>query len=275
LLDQARLGERFPFLNVEDVSVGTFGRSGEGWFDGWGLLQAFRRKARELGCQYREGKVEEVEREAGRVTAVRLADGARIACGSLVDCAGASGGPEIAAQLGTALPVHSRKRFVFSFMCRDEVAPCPLLIDTTGVYTRPEGKPTPQGQMFLCGASPPPASDPDCKDFEVDFSFFEDTVWPALAHRVPAFERIKPGRAWAGHYDLNVLDHNAIVGRFPELANAYVALGFSGHGMQQSPAIGRGLAELIVHGRYRTLDLSELGPERVTENRPLLERNVI
>ncbi|MFI4997244.1 MAG: NAD(P)/FAD-dependent oxidoreductase [Hyphomicrobiales bacterium] len=275
LLDRAGLGEKFPFLNLEGISVGTFGRTREGWFDGWGLLQAFRRKARSLGATYREAEVVEIERDASRVTAVRLADGSRIACGSFIDCAGASGGPEIATQLGMALPVHSRKRFVFAFTCRDEVAPCPLLIDTTGVYTRPEGKPTAQGRMFLCGASPPPESDPDCKDFEVDFSFFEEVVWPALAHRVPAFERIKPGRSFACHYDLNVFDHNAIVGRFPHLANAYVALGFSGHGMQQSPGIGRGLAELVTHGRFLTLDLSDLGPERIAANRPLLERNVI
>ncbi|MFI5013316.1 MAG: NAD(P)/FAD-dependent oxidoreductase [Hyphomicrobiales bacterium] len=275
LLERDGLAGRFPWLNLEGVSAGTWGRSGEGWFDGWGLLQAFRRKARALGASYREGTVVGVERAGDGVTAVRLADGARIACGTLVDCAGASGGRQVAALLGASLPVHSKKRLVFSFTCRDEVAPCPLLIDTSGVYMRPEGTPSAQGQLFLCGVSPPPEADPDSDDFEIDFGVFEETVWPALAHRVPAFERIKPGRAWACHYDLNLLDHNAIVGRFTELENAYVALGFSGHGMQQSPAVGRGLAELIAHGRYRTLDLTDMSPRRVKENRPLLERNII
>ncbi|MBV8185508.1 MAG: FAD-binding oxidoreductase, partial [Hyphomicrobiales bacterium] len=261
LLDRAGLTQRFHWLNLDGIALGTWGRSGEGWFDGWGLLQAFRRKARRLGAEYREGKVTGVERERDRITAVALEDGSRIACGTFVDCAGASGGREIAALVGAKLPVHQKKRLVFSFICRDEVKDCPLLIDTTGVYARPEGKPTREGQMYLCGASPPPEADPDCDDFEVDFSFFEDFVWPALANRVPAFERIKPGRAYAGHYDLNLLDHNAIVGRLGGTANAYVALGFSGHGMQQSPAVGRGLSELIVHGGFKTLDLSALAPE--------------
>jgi len=70
-------------------------------------------------------------------------------------------------------------------------------------------------------------------------------------------------------------DHNAIIGPAGDLRNFYLANGFSGHGLQQSPAVGRGIAELIVHGGYRSLDLSDLGFERVIANRPLLERNVI
>ena len=104
---------------------------------------------------------------------------------------------------------------------------------------------------------------------------FEETLWPALAHRAPALESLKLVRAWAGHYDLNIFDHNAIVGRLPGFDNAYLAAGFSGHGVQQSPAVGRGLAELIAHGRYVALDLSDFGYERIAAGRPLLERNVI
>jgi FAD-dependent oxidoreductase domain-containing protein 1 len=132
-----------------------------------------------------------------------------------------------------------------------------------------------EGDSYVCGISPPEAQDPDSDDFDVEWAQFEEMIWPALAHRIPAFENIRPGRAWAGHYDLNVFDHNAIVGRAPGLDNAYVAAGFSGHGIQQSPAVGRGLAELVANGAYATLDLSDFAYERIAAGRPLLERNVI
>jgi glycine/D-amino acid oxidase-like deaminating enzyme len=274
LMDQAALKQRFPWLNVEDLAAGTWGRSGEGWFDGWGLLQAFRRKARSLGAHYVKGEVAEVEREGTRITAVRLKDGTRIACGTLVNCAG-SGGQALAEKAGLSIPVRAKRRYVFTFSCREPVENCPLLIDTSGAYVRPEG----EGQ-FICGASPETDADPDWLDDdpssqEIDFSFFEEFIWPSLAHRVPAFEAIRPGRAWSGPYDMSLLDHNAIIGKAGELENFYLCNGFSGHGLQQSPAVGRGLSEMIVHGHYRTLDLSELGYERVLANRPLLERNVI
>jgi FAD-dependent oxidoreductase domain-containing protein 1 len=276
LMDRDALAGRYPWLTTDDLKAGSWGRSGEGWFDGWGLLQAFRRKARKLGAEYRSGEVASLERRADRVVAVVLADGSRIACGTVVNCAGSDGG-RIAATAGVDIPVVAKMRYVFTFTCKGAVADCPLMIDTTGVYVRPEGHGTAEGQTFICGASPPPEAAPewtgDCET--VDWSFFEETVWPALAHRVPAFEAIRPGRAWAGPYDMNLMDHNAIVGPAGEVANLILANGFSGHGLQQSPAVGRGIAELIVDGRYRTLDLADLGYERVAAGRPLVEANVI
>ncbi|MDJ1159524.1 FAD-binding oxidoreductase [Chelatococcus sp. SYSU_G07232] len=275
LLDRDGLKGQFPWLASDDLLVGTWGRSGEGWFDGWGLLQAFRKKARALGADYVTGEVADLEREGDRITAVRLRDGTRIACGAVVNCAG-SDGRRIAASAGLDIPVFPKKRYVFSFTCKGPVMNCPLMIDTKGVYVRPEGHPGADGQMFICGASPGPENDPDWGDDaeDVDWSFFEETIWPALAARVPAFEAIRPGRAWAGPYDMNLLDHNAIVGRAgPQ--NFYLANGFSGHGLQQSPAVGRGIAEEIVHGRFVTLDLSALGYERILAGRPLREENVI
>lgn len=273
------LRSKFSWLNTSDISCGSYGVSGEGWFDGWALLQAFRKKARALGVEFRQGEVARYLTADGRVTAVELTDGSRIACGAAVNASGTHGA-RLAATAGITIPVQSKKRYVFSFTCKGDVESCPLLIDTTGVYCRPEGKRGSDGQMFICGASPAEENDRDWIETDpgvedVDWSFFEETVWPALAHRIPAFEQIRPGRAWAGPYDMNGLDANAIIGPAVGLPNLYLANGFSGHGLQQSPAVGRGIAEHIIHGSYRTLDLSDLGHQRIVENRPLLEANII
>jgi glycine/D-amino acid oxidase-like deaminating enzyme len=269
LLSPAEIEARFPYLSADGVALGALGLRNEGWFDSYQLLQAFRRKARSLGVVYREEKVVEVEREGARVTAVRLASGEHVACGAFLNAAGASGSGQIARGLGVEIPVRSRKRCVFVFEAKERWPDCPLVIDTTGVFFRPEGL------TYVTGVSPPESDDPDSDDFEVIWEQFEETLWPALAHRAPALESLKLVRAWAGHYDLNIFDHNAIVGKMPGFENAYLAAGFSGHGVQQSPAVGRGLAELIAHGRYFALDLTDFGWERIAAGRPLLERNVI
>ena len=267
-LDRAGLAARFPYVATDGLATGAWGRSGEGWFDGYALMQALRRKARALGVETLTGAVATITHEAGRATGVRLADGTFIAGGAVVLAAG-TGTPRLAASVGVALPVEAKKRMVFTFACRAALPDFPLLIDPSGAYVRPEG------DIFLSGMAPPEADDPPTSDFAVDHAFFEERLWPILAVRVPAFEAIRPGRAWAGHYDFNTFDQNAIVGPLPGFANLMVATGFSGHGLQQAPAVGRGLAELIVHGRYVSLDLSPLGYQRIAERRPLVEENVV
>jgi len=270
LLDAAELKRTFPWLETSDLAIGSYGVSGEGWFDGYGLMQAFRAKARSLGVEYRKGRVTRVEIASGRVTGVTLEDGSRIGCAALVNAAGASGARALSAEMGFPVPIYAKKRSVFSFSCKEALPRHPLIIDKSGVWWRPEG------EGYITGYSPDDLDETDhSTDFEVDWLLFEEVIWPALAMRIPAFEAIRPGRAWAGHYDMNLLDHNALVGRVPGLANGFIACGFSGHGLQQSPALGRGLAELITEGRYTSLDLADLSPERVLTSTPLLERNVI
>jgi glycine/D-amino acid oxidase-like deaminating enzyme len=268
LLPPDQLRDRFPWLNTDGLALGSWGRTGEGWFDGYALMQAYRRKARSLGVTYVAAQAASLERNGSRIEAVRLNDGTSVACGALVNCAG-TGAATLARTVGVDLPIRPKKRMIFTFECRTEIRNCPLLIDPTGVYCRPEGK------GFIGGSAPPPEQDPDSDDFEVDHTFFEEVVWPVLAARIPAFESIKQGRAWAGHYDMNLFDHNAFLGPVSGSSNFYIANGFSGHGLQQSPAIGRGLAELLVHGHYRSLDLSPLHMERLIADQRLIERNVV
>jgi sarcosine oxidase len=268
LLSAAELAQRFPWLRTEDLAAGSLGLEHEGWLDPYALLNAFRRKARALGVVWRRDEVVGLERDGARVASLRLASGEALSCGAVVDAAGPHAGA-LAALAGIALPVRPRKRFVYVFDCRASLHINQLVIDPSGVYFRPEGA------QFIGGVSPPADEDPDCADLEVRYELFEETVWPALAHRVPAFEELKLVRAWAGHYDYNTLDQNAVLGPHPEVANFYFANGFSGHGIQQAPAAGRAVAELIVHGRYVTLDLARFGYDRILRDEPIRELNVV
>jgi FAD-dependent oxidoreductase domain-containing protein 1 len=269
LMDAAELKDRFPWLQTSDIAAGAFGRSGEGWFDAHSMLQLLRRGARERGAVYLHGEVTGIERRRNHVDSATLADGRRIACGTLVNAAGPQAG-DVAALARLRLPVEPRKRCVFVVACRSEISGMPLLVDTSGVWARPEGS------GFICGVSPPAEADPRADgDFEVNYGLFEDIVWPALARRVPAMEALKLVRGWAGHYDFNALDQNAVIGPHPQVTNFIFANGFSGHGLQQAPAAGRAVAELIVHGRYVSLDLTRFGYERIAAGRPLREVNVI
>ncbi len=272
--DAVCLRQQFPWLSTEGLEAGCWGRSGEGWFDGYSLLQAFRRKARALGVEFRKAAVVSLDMSGGTCRAVVLDDGTHVACGQLAIAAG-TGARTLVRQTGFDIPVHAKKRMIFTFECRETLSDFPLLIDPTGVYCRPEGT------GYLCGSAPSADADPDAAhsleggDFEVDYQFFDDHVWPVLAARVPAFEAIKRGRAWAGHYDMNGFDHNALVGSVPGTSNVWLANGFSGHGLQQSPAVGRYLSDRMQRTAATAIDLSDLAPVRLLENRPLVEKNVV
>jgi sarcosine oxidase len=269
LLSPMELQARFPWMQVDDLAGASLGLSDEGWFDAYALLQAFGRKARSLGVEYVAGEVVGLEGQDGRLAGVRLAGGGTLEADWVVNAAGPRAA-QVAAMAGIELPVHPRKRFVYHFDCRTQLGPAPLTISPTGVYFRPEGA------AWISGFSPRHGEpDPDALDLDVDRTRFEEVVWPDLARRVPAFQSIRLLDAWAGHYEVNTLDHNAIIGPHPEVENFLFANGFSGHGLQQAPAVGRGLAEWIATGRYESLDLSPLGYERVLRQEPIRELNVV
>lgn len=271
LLQPDDLAKRFPWLNTEGLACGSFGRSGEGWIDPVSLMNLFRTAARAAGVEYVHDTVTGLEVSGQTVEAVKTASGTRIPCGAVVNAAGAWSG-ELAAFAGIRLPVEPRKRYVYVIDCRDapeELHAGPLTADTTGVWFRPEGR------MFLTGISPDEADEPPAVDLDhIDYSVFEEVVWPQLAARVPIFESIKVVNAWAGFYDYNTLDQNAIIGPHPEIGNFYFASGFSGHGLQQGAATGRAITELILDGRFTTIDLTRFGYARIAEGRPLPELNV-
>ena len=229
-------------------------------------MAAFRRKARALGAEWRTGEAVGFGRDGARIASVRLRDGSIIACGTVVNAAGPHA-RAVAAMAGVALPVEARKRSVFVFGCRTPLPGCPLIIDTSGVWVRPEG------DRYLAGWSPLD----DAEDFslDVDHALFDDLIWPALAARIPAMEALRLMGSWAGHYETNTFDQNALLGAHPDVPNLLFANGFSGHGMQQAPGVGRGIAELVAHGAYQTLDLSALSITRIAAGRPVRELCVI
>ncbi|MEO8485801.1 MAG: FAD-binding oxidoreductase [Betaproteobacteria bacterium] len=269
LLDAVGLHARFPWLATNDLAAGSLGLSGEGWFDGWSLMQAFRRKARALGANYLTGEGSGFDVDGGRIAALRLADGSRVAGEWFVDAAG-PWAAQVAGWVGIDLPVRARRRSVFVYSCATPLPRCPLVIDPSGLWFRPEG-----ARQYLCGISPDETDDPDDARLEVDHALFNQVLWPLLAARVPAFEAIRATSAWSGYYELNTVDRNGIVGPHPEIPNLVFANGFSGHGLQQSPAVGRGVAELLVHGGYRALDLAPLAFDRFARNAPIVELNVV
>ena len=269
LHDRPALEQRYPWLNTGDLAAGTDTVGVEGWFDGYALLTGLRAANERAGVRYFRDRVLRFEQSHdSTVAAVTLQQRGSLACGIAVLAAGTRS-RELAASVGVEMPVFARKRSVCVFSCPERIPRCPLLVDPSGLWLRPEG------DRFLCGIpqDPDPNVSPD--DFDADDDSFERIAWPLLAHRVPAFESVRLVSSWVGHYDYNVFDQNAFVGPAPGVANLLLACGFSGHGLQHAPGIGRGLAERIIYGGYRSLDLAPLAYERLANKQPLRELNVI
>ncbi|XP_020624581.1 FAD-dependent oxidoreductase domain-containing protein 1-like [Orbicella faveolata] len=277
LLSPSELSERFPWINTDGIALASLGTGSEGWFDPWSLLNAFKRKAVSLDVEYITGEAVDFDTDYnGQINSIKVITSSSpnnvqtIHCGVVVNAAGPKAG-HLAKKLGIHLPVEPRKRCVFVLDCpeapgRDEM---PLVVDCTGTYVRPEGG------CYISGLSPEKEDDHESSDFEVDYDFFTEKIWPNLAHRIPAFECVKVQSAWAGHYEYNTLDQNAIIGRHPQIRNLIFVNGFSGHGIQQSPSAGRAVSELILDGGFQTIDLTALGYERVLRNEPMRELNIV
>ena len=265
MLDLEALAARFPWLSLDGLAGGAFGPE-DGWLDPHGALQGFRRKARALGVSYVEDEVVAIDRNASRIEAVRLKSGDRRPAGQVVNAAGAWSGL-VATMAGMALPIVPSRRQVFFVEIREALGDAPLMIDGSGVYFRPEGR------GYLTGMSNP--NEPEGFHFEVDHDYFTNDIWPRLAARVPAFEALKVSRSWACRYDLNGLDGNLIIGPWVGgCENFHVACGFSGHGLQQAPAVGRAMAELLLDNRFLTIDLSRMTYQRVIDDEPLIETGI-
>lgn len=268
--DQIRAA--YPFYNVDDIVLGSINTVDEGYWDGAAVFDWWRRQSRERGVTYIQNEVVAMTRNpAGtRIESVTLASGEIVGCGQVVNASGPRAA-KTAAMAGISVPVEPRKRFSWIFTAEKPLKQdLPLTIDPSGVHVRENG-----GGTYQCGGHSDidPAVDHD--DFNMDFSLWENHVWPILAARIPQFEAIKVTHEWAGHYAMNTFDHNAITGPHTEVENFIFINGFSGHGLQQSPAMGRGTAEWLTYGEYRALDLSPFHYARIARDAPIIEKAVI
>ena len=265
----AEIQAEYPFYNVDDITAGNHNTANEGYFDGGTIFDWCKRVAQEKGAEYVQNEVVTINRRANRIHSVTLASGETLSCGLLVNCTGPRGA-HTARMAGIDLPVEPRKRYSFIFDAEQPLdRDLPLTIDPSGVHMRSEGR------YYLAGCPPDDDAPVAYDDFKQDHSIWQEKVWPILAARVPKFEAIKLINSWAGHYDYNTFDQNAIIGPHHEVENFLFANGFSGHGLQQSMAIGRGLAEFITYGAYRSIDLSPFAYKRIAEGNPLVEKAVI
>lgn len=270
LLTPTLLTQHFPWLATGDMAVGALGLSNEGWFEGEILHSTMRRAVRDWDVKLIKGYVADIDHSDTEINAITLDGDRRLTCGHVVNATGPNAGT-FSRMMRVRLPVEPRKRTLFQVHCQSAPSEMPVVVDPSGVYVRPEGT------FHLCGYMPPEAEDQraDASDFTPDYHLFDDIIWPTLAARIPAFEALKMINAWAGHCDYNTLDQNPILGPHTRLANLYFANGFSGFGLQQAPAAGRAVAELIIHGAYQTLDLTRFGFDRIAEKQPLLETRIL
>ncbi|WP_323035073.1 FAD-binding oxidoreductase [Pararhodobacter sp.] len=272
LLTADQIRAEYPFFVVDDILLGSINTKDEGYWDGGTVFDWWRRSARARGVEYIADEVVAMTRNASgtRVESVTLASGAVIGCGTVINASGPRAA-RTARMAGIDLPVEPRKRYTWVFSAEKPLSrDLPLTIDPSGVHMRQDGPKT-----YLAGSKGDPDPAVDYDDFRMDPDLWQDHVWPIIATRIPQFESIKIVTEWAGHYAYNTLDQNAVLGPHTQVENFLFLNGFSGHGLQQSPAMGRGISELVTYGAFRTLDLSPFGYDRVARKEPLIEKAVI
>lgn len=266
LFDRAALAARYPWMRTDDLVLGVLSPE-DGWLDPNSVLQGFRKKAQAMGVTFLQDRVVDLYMRGRRIVEFELGSGRRMPAENVINAAGCWSA-SIAKLAGVDVPVNPMRRFEHYVELAEDLPTMPLIKDPDRLIIRPEGKGYAVGLVK--------SDEPRGFNFEVDPSWFQDVVWPACAARVPAFEELKLKREWAGLYDECELDGNMILGRCgggPE--NFYLACGFSGHGLMHAPAVGRALAELIVHGRFETIDLARMGYQRVVENAPYPEKGIL
>ena len=272
LMSPDEIKQSYPFYNTDDILLGSINLVDEGYWDSTAVFDWWRRSAKERGVEYVHNEVVAMTRnDSGkRVNSITLRSGEVVRCGQLVNASGPRA-VKTSRMAGIEIPVEPRKRYSWVFSAEQALdRDLPLTIDPSGVHVRENGNGT-----YQAGAHNDIDPAVDYDDFGMDHCLWENHVWPILATRIPQFEAIRVISQWAGHYAMNTFDHNAIMGPHTEVENFIFLNGFSGHGLQQSPAMGRATAELITYGEYRSLDMAPFNYARIANNQPFVENAII
>lgn len=263
-LEPDDMRERYPLIATDDLGPAILSHR-DGWLAPSALLEGLMRRARRLGARTVRDRVVGFERRGRRVAGTVLESGAVLRADHVVNVAGVWG-PDLSAKLGLHLPVDPMRRFDHYVESTLPFSDYPFIKDPKGLAIRPEGGGFTAALVDF--------STPGGWDLSIDRSWFEDVVWPALVERIPGAEELRLISTWSGHYDQNRLDGQMILDRWDELDNYYFATGFSGHGLMHAPSVGRALSELILHGEFRTIDLSRMGASRVLRSEPYPELTI-
>ena len=272
LMSAQQIKAAYPFYNVDDIILGSINTVDEGFWDGTAVFDWWRRQSKERGVDYIANEVVAISSNAqgSKIDSISLKSGEVISCGKVVNASGPRAA-RTAKMAGVTVPIAPRKRYSWIFSAETPLEQdLPLTIDPSGVHVRENG-----GGTYQCGGHSEIDPDVAYDDFVMDQEIWQDHIWPILATRIPQFEAIKVQSEWAGHYAYNHFDHNAVMGPHPEIINFYFLNGFSGHGLQQSPAMGRGTAEMLIYGHYKSLDMTPFHYDRIINNVPLIEKAVI
>ena len=251
LLDPGEIRKGWPYLRVDDILGGTF-CAWDGCAGPSEVLSGFVAGAKRSGVKvYEEAEAVGIDVDGEKIRAVQTRAG-DISTPIVVN----AGGPyasTIGGMVGLQIPVKPLRRQVFvtaPFHLTDQTIP--LTIDFhRGWYFRQE-----VDGILLSGPLDPEPS----FNLQVDYDAMAEAVGNAI-YRVPAMEKARIARGWAGLYEISP-DHHAILGRVPGIEGLILANGFSGHGFQHSPAVGKVIAELIVDGEAKSIDISPLSIQR-------------
>ena len=268
LLSIDEIKKLIPHINTDDLVSGSFG-SRDGYLDPYGVLQGYIKKGKKLGIEYLYEEVTGIDVKREKIEGVTTDKGKHIRCRIIVNAAGPYASV-VGKMAGIDLPVDPVRKMAFVFDPHIKFDyDLPLVIDADGLlYFRHES-----GKTILTGKSIP--DEPPGFNFEWDRDYYMNVVWPQVAKRVPPFDTAKLIRGWAGLYAMNKADGNAIIGHLGDVQGFYGAVGFSGHGLQQSPAIGKCMSELIQFGKYQTIDLSCFSFDRFKTGKLIFEEEMV